>query len=184
MLERIIETLLFRSRWLLTPLYIGLSVCLIFLMLKFSQELIHIIPTLFEKTGNQLILDILGLVDIVLIANLILMIIFSGFESFVSKIDSVKNHVDRPDWMGTIDYSALKLKVIGSIVAISSIELLRTFMKFKEALTDPNAKLALQSDGIFSPMGWLLMIHIIFVMSGVLFALMEKFSHESKDPKC
>lgn len=180
MLEKIVETLLFRSRWLLTPLYLGLTVSLVFLLLKFMQELIHIWPHLFTASGNQLILDILGLVDIVLIANLILMIIFSGFESFVSKIDAVADHVDRPDWMGTIDYSALKLKVIGSIVAISSIELLRTFMKFKEIMTNPDTDIVLQYDGIFSPMGWLLMIHVVFVLSGVLFALMEKFAHERK----
>ena len=178
MLEKIIETTLFKSRWLLTPLYLGLAVCLGFLTLKFMQELWHMGPHLFGGSGTQLILDILGLVDIVLIANLLLMIIFSGFESFVSKIDAVKNHIDRPDWMGTIDYSALKLKVIGSIVAISSIELLRTFMKFKEIMTNSDSDIVLKYDGIFSPMGWLLMIHIVFVMSGVLFALMEKFAHE------
>jgi uncharacterized protein (TIGR00645 family) len=178
MLERIIETLLFKSRWLLTPLYLGLAISLVFLLLKFIQELWHIGPHLFSASSNQLILDILGLVDIVLIANLILMIIFSGFESFVSKIDSVSKHVDRPDWMGNIDYSALKLKVIGSIVAISSIELLRAFMQIKEAMGDPDHIMAIHYDGIFSPLGWLVIIHVVFVVSGVLFALMEKLAHK------
>jgi uncharacterized protein (TIGR00645 family) len=163
MLEKAIETTLFKSRWLLVPLYLGLVLSLVMLMVKFIQEFVHIIPHMLEVSGTELILQILSLVDIVLIANLMLMIIFSGYENFVSKIDMIEDHVDRPEWMGTIDYSALKLKVIGSVVAISSIELLRAFMQV-DTMSDRT-------------LSWRVGIHMTFVVSGVLFALMEKLSH-------
>ncbi|MBB1093581.1 TIGR00645 family protein, partial [Rhodopseudomonas palustris] len=132
------------------------------LLIKFGQEFIHIIPHIFDSTGTQLILYILQLVDLVLIANLLLMIIFSGYENFVSKIDMIEEHVDRPEWMGKIDSSALKLKLIGSIVAISSIELLRDFMQIG-TISDRT-------------LAWRVGIHMTFVVSGVLFALMERLS--------
>jgi uncharacterized protein (TIGR00645 family) len=167
--ERLLEVILFESRWSLVPLYLGLVVTLILLSLKFLQELWHIFPHLFSDHGSALILNILSLVDIVLVANLILMIVFSGYENFVSKIDFVRDHVDRPDWMGKVGYSDMKLKVIGSVVAISSIELLRAFM---------------QIDGMdaahYDSLTWKIAIHITFVISGVLFAVMERLSHKGK----
>lgn len=162
-LEKIIETTLFRSRWLLAPLYLGLVIALIVLLIKFALKLIHIFPTIISASGPELIFSILGLVDIVLVANLLLMIIFSGYENFVSKIDAVEGHIDKPDWMGTIDYTSLKLKVIGSIVAISSIELLRVFINIQNTSKEDVL--------------WLIAIHLTFVTSGVLFALMEKIAH-------
>jgi uncharacterized protein (TIGR00645 family) len=173
-LETLIESLLFESRWLLAPFYIGLVAALILLLIKFIQKLFLIVPTVFATSTSQLILDILSLVDIVLIANLLLMIIFSGYENFVSKIDAVKNHIDRPEWMGKVNYSGLKLKVIGSIVAISSIELLKIFISIAEAqnpsLVEGNF---LWEIDVF----WLIIIHLTFVVSGVLFALTEKMIH-------
>ncbi|MEZ5672362.1 MAG: YqhA family protein [Thiotrichaceae bacterium] len=117
-------------------------------------------------------MDILGLIDIVLVANLLLIIIFSGYESFVSKIDMIHGHVDRPDWMGTINYSALKLKVIGSIVAISSIELLKVFIK---VFNHPQDVQSLPYEAVM----WLILLHLTFVVSGVLFALMERLTPHS-----
>lgn len=163
LVEKTVETTLFRSRWLLAPLYLGLMLCLVMLMIKFIQEFLHIVPHLLEMTGIDLILQILALVDVVLVANLLLMIIFSGYENFVSKIDMVEGHVDRPEWMGKIDYSGLKLKVIGSVIAISYIELLRAFMQIND-LSDRK-------------LYWLVGIHMAFIVSGVLFALMEKLGH-------
>jgi uncharacterized protein (TIGR00645 family) len=96
------------------------------------------------------------------------MIVFSGYENFVSKIDTVEGHVDRPEWMGKIDYSALKIKVLGSIVAISSIDLLKAF--FSIHTMDKN------------DVAWMVGIHLTFVVSGVLFAVMEKVSHSSHTP--
>lgn len=163
-LECLLEGFLVRSRWILSPLYVGLACTLILLAIKFIQEFIHIIPHILSATGTELILQILGLVDIVLIANLILMIIFSGYENFVSKIDLLENHEDRPSWMGKIDYSALKLKVIGSVVAISSIELLRAFMGIQNMEKENLA--------------WLIGLHVTFVVSGLVFALTEKYGHD------
>jgi uncharacterized protein (TIGR00645 family) len=162
-IEKLIETTLFQSRWLLAPLYLGLIVALIALLIKFMLKLGHLLTILIASESDVLIFKVLGLVDIVLIANLLLIIIFSGYENFVSKIDAVEGHVDKPDWMGTIDYSTLKLKVIGSIVAISSIELLRAFIDIHE----------MDKNDLF----WLIIMHITFVTVGVLFALMERIAH-------
>ncbi len=162
-LESSIEHMLFHSRWVLAPMYLGLMLVLILLSIKFGQELLDLIPHVLEVKGSKLILAALSLVDLMLIANLLLMIIFSGYENFVSKIDMVSDHVDRPDWMGKIDYTAMKLKVIGSIVAISSIELLKAFISIHDL---PKEDIA-----------WMIGIHMTFVISGVFYALMEKIYH-------
>ncbi len=162
-IEGVIETVIFQSRWLLAPLYLGLVGTLLVLMIKFIQKFVKMIFITLDASGTELVLQVLGLIDIVLIANLLLIIIFSGYENFVSKIDAVKGHVDRPDWMGKIDYTALKLKVIGSIVAISSIELLKVFINIHDTP---------QYDAM-----WQVIIHLTFVVSGVLFALMERILH-------
>jgi uncharacterized protein (TIGR00645 family) len=171
-MEKFLEHLLFKSRWLLAPLYIGLIVALLLMMVKFLQKLYKIIPNIFESTSTDLLLSILGLVDVLLVANLILMIIFSGYENFVSKIDIIQGHVDRPEWMGKVDYAALKLKVIGSIVAISSIELLKVFisLNYKQ-----DGQVPLPHQDIM----WLVIIHMAFVVSGVFLALTEKILHSS-----
>lgn len=174
-LESIIETVLFSSRWLLAPLYVGLVGALIILLVKFSQKLYVFIPKVLEMESTELIVSILGLIDIVLVANLLLIIIFSGYENFVSKIDMVQGHVDKPEWMGKVDYTALKVKVIGSIVAISSIELLKVFIKVQEMMVQE--KIVLQENIM-----WLVIIHIVFVVSGVLFVIMERIIHPPHPP--
>lgn len=166
-IESGIETTLFASRWLLAPLYIGLIGALALLLIKFIQKFISILPKFLDMASTDLMLSILSLVDVVLVANLLLIIIFSGYENFVSKIDMVEGHVDKPDWMGKVDYSALKLKVIGSIVAISSIELLKAFISVQNS----------QSSLTHQDIMWLLIIHLTFVVSGVLFALTERIMH-------
>ncbi len=162
MIEKLIEIILFRSRWLLVPLYLGLVAALSMLSIKFLQEFIEIVPNLFSYSGTELTMSVLKLIDLVLISNLLLMIIFSGYENFVSKIDIAKTHIDRPSWMGKIDYANLKLKVIGSIVAISSIELLKVFISIEH---HTNIQIA-----------WMLGLHLTFVFSGLIFALTEKFT--------
>lgn len=168
-IEGSLETLIFQSRWILAPLYVGLVIALGLLVIKFWMKMFYIIPHMPEESYTDLILDILGLIDIVLVSNLLLIIIFSGYESFVSKIDMIDGHVDRPDWMGTINYSALKLKVIGSIVAISSIELLKVFIK---VFNHPQDTQSLPYETVM----WLILLHLAFVVSGVLFALMERLT--------
>jgi len=159
MIERNLERLIFASRWIMAPFYLGLVVSLAMLLVKFLQELIHVAPGVFSMSESEVILAILTLIDLSLAGNLLLMVIFAGYENFVSKIDT-GDHEDRPDWMGKVDFSGLKLKLIASIVAISGIQLLRTFMDVQNT-----------SD---RDLQWMLMIHITFVVSGVLLALMDK----------
>ncbi len=136
------------------------------MMIKFVQEFIHIFSHILISEEKEVVLSILGLVDITLVANLLIMVIFSGYENFVSKID-VANHEDRPDWMGKVDYSGLKLKLIGSIVAISAIDLLKAFMHQSTSGIEHLSN---------SQMAWMVGIHFTLILSGVLFALMDKLA--------
>jgi len=126
-IEKFLEVLIFNSRWLLAPFYVGLVAGIFILLVKFGQEFLHLLPHVLSGPESEIILAILTLVDMSLFANLLIIIIFSGYENFVSKIDTA-GHEDRPDWMGKVDFSGLKVKVIASIVAISAIELLKVFV--------------------------------------------------------
>ncbi len=161
-IENGMEGVIFKSRWLLAPYFIGLVFSIVLLFIKFAQEFWHIASHVFTSQESDVVIGILALVDMTLVGSLLLMIIFSGYEIFVSKID-VANHQDRPDWMGKVDFSGLKLKVIGAIVAISAIDLLRTFMNIPEQLNDADT----------NNLMWKVIIHMSFVLSGVLFALMD-----------
>ena len=165
MIENFLEAVIFRSRWLLAPFFVGLVFSILLLLIKFLEELFHLSTHIFHLTENDVIVSILALVDIALVGSLLLMIIFSGYEIFVSKID-VATHKDRPDWMGKVNFSGLKLKVIGAIVAISAIDLLKTFMNLSDTISPS------EIDTIF----WKLALHMAFVISGVLFALMDKIA--------
>lgn len=158
-LEFLIEFLLFGGRWLLAPLYVGLVASLIALVFKFVNSFTHLMTTLPTSSLHTTTLDILELLDITLLGNLIVIVIFSGYENFVSKIGIAENSKDRPSWMGKVDYSGLKIKLIGSLVAISVIELLKDFME-KETI-----------DG--ETEFWRIAIHLTFVISGLLFAVMD-----------
>lgn len=161
-LEKFLETLLFRSRWLLAPFYVGLVLSLLMLLVAFVGDIVHIVPNLLTATPEQVILGVLTLIDLSLAGNLVVIVMFSGYENFVSKIDTGENE-DRPGWMGTLDFSGLKMKLIGSIVAISAISLLRAFMTLTEAST-PLDEVRIR---------WLVFLHLTFVGSGLLFALMD-----------
>lgn len=165
--EHLLELLMFNSRWLLAPFYIGMIGGIVLLLIKFAQEFFHIVTHIFSATESEFILALLTLVDISLIANLLLIIIFSGYENFVSKIDT-GGHEDRPSWMGKVDFSGLKLKLIASIVAISAIELLKGFVKVDQA---PPEDLAWNG-----PLSWKVIIHVVLVLSGVMFALMDRLA--------
>ncbi len=156
-----LETGLFQSRWLMAPFYVGLVVALAALLVVFFNEAIHELSHIFTMTPNQAILMVLSLIDLSLAGNLLLIVIFSGYENFVSKIDTA-NDEDRPGWMGTVDFSGLKMKLIASIVAISAIALLRAFMELAEGQEIDDRVLM-----------WLVVIHVTFVVSGVLLALMD-----------
>ncbi len=166
--EEIIEKLVFKSRWILAPMYLGLVGGLVCLLIKFSQEFLHIMMTVADTPEREIVLSILALVDMTLVANLLIMVIFSGYENFVSKND-IDNLEDKPHWMGKVDYSGLKLKLIGSIVAISAIDLLKAFMHASipgQMLTN-------------TQMAWMVCIHATFIISGVLFAIMDKIAEDT-----
>lgn len=161
-IERALEMFLFTSRWLMAPFYIGLVVALVALLAVFANEIVHTLPTLFSGGESAVVVWVLTLIDLSLAANLLLMVIFSGYENFVSKMDVV-GHPDRPSWMGTIDFSGMKLKLIASIVAISAIYLLKSFMNIGKP------GYPLDQAGLM----WAVIIHLTFVLSGVLLALMD-----------
>jgi uncharacterized protein (TIGR00645 family) len=161
-IENALEAGLFRSRWILAPFYIGLIVALLMLLVAFTSELLHTLPVLFGLNVEQIILSVLTLIDLSLAANLVLIVILAGYENFVSKIDTHGSE-DRPSWMGTLDFSGLKMKLIGSIVAISAISLLRAFMSVLEPEVPLDQRRLI----------WLVVLHFTFLMSGVMFALMD-----------
>jgi uncharacterized protein (TIGR00645 family) len=174
-LEKIIEGVLFQSRWLLAPFYLGLVVSLVLLLAAFVGELVHALPLALDIINvdpEKTILAVLGLIDLSLAGNLVVIVIFSGYENFVSKINT-ENSEDRPEWMGTLDFSGLKMKLIGSIVAISAISLLRAFMTLSEA------------EGAMDEgrLRWMLYLHLTFVASGLLFAAMDYIGNRAEKPK-
>jgi uncharacterized protein (TIGR00645 family) len=165
--ERLIETAIFTSRWILAPFYLGLALSLFVLLIKFMFELVHIAEIAFTATESQVILGLLALVDLSLTGSLVVIVIFSGYENFVSKIDHSK-HRDWPEWMGTIDFTALKIKLLGSIVAISAIQLLKQFMSIT----------TVSDRDLF----WLVIIHVVFVVSSVLLAVSDRIAGSNHSP--
>ena len=160
-LEKAFEASLFASRWILAPFYAGLALSLVVLFVKFAQELWHSATTAWTATESEVILSVLALVDLTLTGSLLVIVIFSGYENFVSKIDH-SNHRDWPEWMGKIDFTGLKLKLLSSIVAISGIHLLKQFMSLKTV-----------SD---RELFWYVLIHVVFVISSVLLALSDRIA--------
>jgi len=158
-LEHGLESLIYGSRWLMAPLYLGLAAALAILVITFFRELVVAIPALYTMEEKQIILLVLTLIDISLAGNLVLIILFSGYENFVSKIEAAHNDIDRPEWMGTLDFSGLKIKLVASIVAISAIHLLKIFMNL-ESYTPTSIQ-------------WYVTIHLTFVASGIGFAVMD-----------
>jgi uncharacterized protein (TIGR00645 family) len=163
-IEHTFEKALFASRWLMAPMYVGLIVSLGILVIVFLRETVYYAPQVMVMSGDEAILVVLTLIDLTLAANLLLIVLFSGYENFVSKFD-IDDMVDRPDWMGTVDFAGLKMKLIASIVAISGIHLLKRFMEIGQQA----------ADSIYGEreLYWLVIIHLTFVASGVLMAVMD-----------
>ncbi len=158
-LERVLEWVIYSSRWLMAPVYLGLIAALAILIVTFFRELYFQVPLVLEMDETDIILLVLTLVDLSLAGNLVLIILFTGYESFVSKIDTAHMDHDRPDWMGTLDFSGLKIKLIASIVAISGIHLLKIFMNLAN-YTEAHLR-------------WYVIIHLTFIFSGVCVAAMD-----------
>lgn len=158
-LERVIERLIFASRWLQAPLYVGLILVLALLAGKFFQELWHLSVDLWSMNESRMVLAVLGLVDMVMVANLIVMVVISGYENFVSRLD-IDGVKDRLSWFGKLDAGSLKIKLASSIVAISSIHLLKAFL---DAGDLPTEKLIM-----------LVVIHMTFIVSALMLAYLDK----------
>ncbi len=158
-LESKVERVIYSSRWLLAPMYIGLTVALIALGIKFFQQVIEFVPHILSTSEPNLILLILSLIDMTLVGSLIVVVMFSGYENFVSQLD-IHESTEKLGWLGTHDYGALKIKVAASIVAISSIHLLKVFMNIQNT---PNDKLI-----------WYVVFHLTMVISALLMGYLDK----------
>jgi uncharacterized protein (TIGR00645 family) len=159
-LELLIETIIFHSRWVLAPFYLGLVLSLLLLLFHFLVQLGEFVRKIPVAAESDVILGVLGLVDLVFTANLVVIVIFSGFENFVSRIDAGGS--DRPDWMAKVDFSGLKQKLATSIVAISAIQVLKAFMNIEHY---DQTKLT-----------WLVGIHIVFLGTLLAVALADRLS--------
>lgn len=170
-IERLFERLLFASRWAMAPIYLGLAAALVLLVIKFLQELLHAASHVLTMSESELLVAVLTLIDLSLVGNLLLLVLFAGYENFVSRLN-IGDHQDRPDWMGKVDYSGMKLKLVASIVAIAAIQLLRAMMNISAWETPQLA--------------WMVGIQLTFVVSGVLLALTERLTESAeghgKDP--
>lgn len=172
--ERATEKTLFWSRWLMAPFYLGLVGVLIVLLVVFVREVAAMIPTALSLSSDEAIVLMLTMVDLSLAANLLLIVIFSGYENFVSRIDT-RDDADRPEWMGTIDFSGLKLKLIASIVAISAIDLLKSYLDLGGGGAADEGALS------STDLGFKIAIHLTFVTSGLILAVMDWVSFKA-DP--
>lgn len=162
-----IESLLFQSRWLLAPFYVGLVISLFLLLVHFVTQLVIFIARIHIASESEVILGVLALIDLVLVGNLVLIVIFSGYENFVSRFE-VESH-DRPEWMTKVDFGGLKMKLMSSIVAISAIQVLKAFMNVS---TYDDKKLM-----------WLAGIHVVFLGSMLIVAVSDRLSEKSKPPE-
>jgi uncharacterized protein (TIGR00645 family) len=160
-LEHGIENVLFNSRWLMAPFYLGLVVCLAVMLFKFFKKLWEFVLLAPSASEGDIILGALSLIDVSLVGNLILIVVFSGYENFVSRIDP-GDHPDWPEWMTKVDFAGLKQKMLASIVAISAIQVLKAFMNI---------------DAVFDAqkMGWLVGVHLVFVVSTLVLALSDRW---------
>ena len=162
--QRGFEYVLFNSRWLMAPFYVGLMISIVVLLLKFVRMLWEFILEAPGAKSTDTILGVLSLIDVVLVANLILIVVFSGYENFVSRINT-SDYPNWPVWMTRIDFAGLKQKLLASIVAISAIHVLEAFLNI---------------DHVFDAtrMTWLVAVHLVFVISALLLAMSDRWSAE------
>lgn len=160
-MESFIEKTMYAARWLLAPIYLGLSLAILLLGIKFFEHILHVFPSILSMTESDLVLAILSLIDMALVGGLLVMVMFSGYENFVSKMNLEPGN-DKLSWLETMDASSLKNKVAASIVAISSIHLLQIFM---DATNTPNDKIL-----------WYVVLHLTFVLSAFLMGYLDKIT--------
>ena len=162
-LENGIEKIIFLSRWIQVPLYIGLILGGILFSYKFTAELIHMYKEITHITESALMLGVLSLVDITMVANLIIMVIIGGYSTFVSKMD-IDSHEDKPDWLKTMDAGTMKVKLVGSLIGVSGIHLLQSFINIENKCLDH--------------VKWQIVIHFVFLLSAIMLAYSEKILHQ------
>jgi uncharacterized protein (TIGR00645 family) len=162
--ERLIEGILYQSRWTLAPFYLGLAFCLVLMLVHFFRELAHFVVKIPNATESDVILGVLSLIDLTFTANLVLIVIFSGYENFVSKFEA--GDQSRPEWMTKVDFGGLKQKLMTSIVAISAIQVLKAFMYIDQSGSSPDSvKLA-----------WLVGMHVLFLGSLLVVVISDRVS--------
>jgi uncharacterized protein (TIGR00645 family) len=165
MVERMLERTLFSTRWLMAPFYIGLAAGLLLLLIEFAHRTINLFSHGFGEQGEELTVAVLSLIDLSLMGNLLLMVIFAGYENFISRLD-LEGHDDRPQWMGQVGFGDLKLKLMTSIVAISAIQVLEGFMNVGR-LSDRE-------------LAWRVGLHLAFILSAVMLALMDRLTNRTQ----
>ncbi|MFL0796305.1 MAG: TIGR00645 family protein [Cellvibrionaceae bacterium] len=163
-MEKLIETAMYRSRWLLAPIYLGLTIALLALAIKFFEEAFHLILHIIELKEAEMILKVLSMIDIAMVGGLLIMVMMSGYENFVSHLDIPKSD-EKLSWLGKMDSSSLKAKIAASIVAISSIHLLKIFMNVTNYDNDQ--------------LKWYVIIHMTFVASAFLMGYLDKLTKKS-----
>ncbi len=165
MVEKALERMMYSARWILAPIYLGLSLVLLALGIKFFQEVFHVLPNVFTIKEADLVLLVLTLIDIALVGGLLVMVMFSGYENFVSQLDIGGG--EKLSWLGKVDTTSLKNKVAASIVAISSIHLLKVFMNAEKI---PDNKLL-----------WYVVIHLTFVLSAFAMGVLDRMTRKAAD---
>src|SRR5829696_2364639 len=170
---RPLPQLIFGSRWLQLPLYLGLIVAQCVYVILFVKELWHLVSHATSFSEQQIMLVVLGLIDVVMISNLLIMVIVGGYETFVSRLD-LEGHPDQPEWLSHVNASVLKIKLAMAIIGISSIHLLRTFI---EAGGLASGKSGYTETGVM----WQTIIHTVFILSAIGIAYVDKLSNDSAE---
>ncbi len=163
---RALPLIIFSSRWLQLPLYLGLIVAQCVYIVLFVKELWHVSFHALELTEQQIMMSVLALIDVVMISNLLVMVIVGGYETFVSRLD-LQGHPDEPEWLGHVNASVLKIKLAMAIIGISSIALLRTFIEASNLGSD---RAGYTESGVM----WQVLIHLTFVVSAIGIAFVDK----------
>ncbi len=184
--EAFMETLIFRSRWVQAPLYLGLIVAGVLYAFKFAEHLWHMTAELSHLGETQVMLGVLTLVDITMVANLLTMVIIGGYATFVSKLD-LAGHPDRPDWLEHIDAGTMKVKLAGSLVGVSGIHLLQSFINMEnvtkslqETAANNPAMLEAATQAAITPVKWQVIIHSVFLLSSIMLAWTEKVLNSNR----
>jgi uncharacterized protein (TIGR00645 family) len=168
---RPLPQLIFASRWLQLPLYLGLIVAQCVYVVLFLKELVHLVSHTMSFTGQEIMLVVLGLIDVVMISNLLIMVIVGGYETFVSRME-LQRHPDSPEWLSHVNASVLKIKLAMAIIGISSIHLLRVFI-YAGSLGRENSQYTVEG------VKWQAIIHVIFIFSAIGIAYVEKISQDA-----